>query len=127
MASVSTFGFPGGITNAQSTSDQYRLNGEMSPDAALEQQALNRRQQIANMLLQQGLSGAGTDKGRMVGRFFVQGQPMQGIADIAKIAVGAYGHNQVDQDRTSLAEAVNERGKRDLTRYMDETQGKTIP
>lgn len=127
MANISTFGFPGGITNAQSTSDQYRLNGEMSPDAALEQQSLNRRQQIANMLLQQGLAGASTNHGQQVGRFYVKGSPWQGIADLAKVAVGAYGTHQTDQDRQSLAQAVEERGKQDIGRYLTETQGKAIP
>src|SRR3990167_5319350 len=56
--------------NSYGVQDRYGYQGEVSPDVAIEEQALNRKQQIANLLVQQGLQGAGS--GQMVGRFLVR-------------------------------------------------------
>src|SRR4029079_9027074 len=84
-----------------SDSNQASYNyGQLPPEQALEEQALNRRQHIANLLLQQGLSG--TNHGQMVGRFYVPGSPLQNLGDIAKVALGAYGTHMNDEARKGL-------------------------
>jgi hypothetical protein len=59
-------GFPP-LLLSDSNQAAYRYNGEMAPETALEEQALNRRQQIANLLIQQGLAGG--NRGQMAGRY----------------------------------------------------------
>jgi hypothetical protein len=88
---------------SDSNQASYRYNGELPPEESLEQQALNRRQHIANLLIQQGLAGAGGNRGQMVGRFYVPGSPLQGLGDMAKIGLGAYGTHMNDQSRQELA------------------------
>ncbi len=98
---VSILGVPG-LTQADTNAASYRYNGEMAPETALEEQALNRRQQIANLLLQRGLSTP--PQGQMAGRFYVAPSPLQGAAQLAQAALGAYGTYSNDQGRKELAD-----------------------
>lgn len=111
MSNFSSLAGPG-ITNVQSTQDQYRLNGEMPPDIATQEQALNRRQQIANLLIQRGMQGA--PGGQMVGRFFVKSSPYQNLASLGEILAGTLGTH------------VNEQGHKDLAAQQKEMTANAV-
>jgi hypothetical protein len=102
MASgVSVLGFPG-LNLVDTNAFQYGPKGDMSPEVALEEQALNRKQQIANLLIQRGL--AGMPQGQMAGRFYVPPSPVQGVANIAQLLAGLYGTHHIDESRKGLAQ-----------------------
>lgn len=111
--------------NSYGVQDRYGYNGEVSPDVAIEEQALNRKQQIANLLLQQGLQGAGS--GQMVGRFFVPTSGTQHAAKIGEILAGAIGSHAIDGKRQDISTNMNEERARAVQRYIEQTQGKQVP
>src|SRR3990167_7149880 len=111
--------------NSYGVQDRYGYQGEVSPDVAIEEQALNRKQQIANLLVQQGLQGAGS--GQMVGRFFVPTSGTQHAAKIGEILAGAIGSHAIDTKRQDLSTNMNEERARAVQRYIEQTQGKRGP
>lgn len=111
--------------NSYGVQDRYGYQGEVSPDVAIEEQALNRKQQIANLLLQQGLQGAGS--GQMVGRFYVPTSGTQHAAKIGEILAGAIGSHTIDTKRQDLSTNMNEERARAVQRYIEQTQGKQVP
>lgn len=111
--------------NSYGVQDRYGYQGEVSPDVAIEEQALNRKQQIANLLLQQGLQGAGS--GQMVGRFYVPTSGTQHAAKIGEILAGALGTRAIDSQRQDLSTNMNEERARAVQRYIEQTQGKQVP
>ena len=93
----------GGFPNYLQTDNQavnYGLTGQLSPEAALKEQALNRRRAIANLLVQQGMQPLG---GKMVGRFYVADSPIQGLANLAKVGIGSYLTNRADDKQQEVA------------------------
>lgn len=90
---------------SSTTTDQYRYNGELPADLAVQEQAINRRQQLANLLMQRGLQPA---QGQTTGRFYVPPSPMQGLAQLAQAGVGAYGSYQNERDREGIAKQNQE-------------------
>ena len=62
-----------GLGNQEGGSFGY---GGLPPEEALAHRALARKQQIANLLMTQGLEQSGTNHGQMVGRFYVPGSPL---------------------------------------------------
>lgn len=111
--------------NSYGVQDRYGYNGEVSPDVAIEEQALNRKQQIANLLLQQGLQGAGG--GQMVGRFFVPTSGTQHASKLGEIVAGLVGSHVIDKKRQGISADMNEERARAVQRYIDQTQGKQVP
>lgn len=105
-----------------STGDQYRYNGEMSPEQALQEQALNRKQQIANLLIQRGLQ---QPQGQMVGRFYVPPNPAQNVAQLGSILAGVYGGSQINQERKDLASQSNQAMVDALAQYRTQTGPQT--
>ncbi len=93
------------LSDANQASYNY---GQLPPDQALEEQALNRRQHIANLMIQQGLAQAGANHGQMVGRFYVPGSPLQNLAGLASVAAGAYGTHRNDEARRELTGKSND-------------------
>lgn len=89
----------------------YGYSGQMSPETAVQEQALNRRRLIANMLMQQGLQ---QPQGRMAGRFFVAPNPLEHVAGLAQFGAGLYSNYNTDnqqkdiiqQDRQSVVDAI---------------------
>lgn len=100
--------------------DAYRYNGELPPEIAIEEQALNRRQQIANLLMQRGLQ---QPQGQMAGRFYVAPSPFQNLAQLAQVAAGAYGTYRTDQDRAGLAEKNKNLTAKAVEDYLAKMQG----
>lgn len=83
-----------------STGDRYGYAG-VTPELAMREQGLNRKQQIANLLMQRGMQPR---QGQMVGRFYVPPSPVQGLADLASVAAGAFGTHAIDQQRKDLSQ-----------------------
>lgn len=89
----------------------YGYSGQMSPEAAVQEQALNRRRLIANMLMQQGMQ---PKQGRQAGRFFVAPNPLEHVAGLAQFGAGLYSNYSTDQqqkdiiqqDRQSVVDAI---------------------
>lgn len=97
MANIGSFGIP--YTSNVSSRDSFDYDG-LPPELAAEAQAINRRQQIANYLVQQGFQPA---QGQMVGRFYVPPSPVQGLAGLAQVLAGAYGNYKADEARKGIA------------------------
>lgn len=105
-------------------STPYGLSGQMSPEIAVEQQALNRKQQIANMLLQQGMQPA---QGQMVGRFYVPASPFQHLGNLAQVAAGAFGTGHLDDQRKGLLQQQQQIKADAIRKFMEQTQDRQIP
>lgn len=106
------------LNNINSVNSGYGMQG-LPPDVALEEQALNRKQQIANLLLQQGMQGAGT--GQMVGRFFVPTSASQHAAGLGQVLAGALGTRHIDTQRQDMAQAMNQERARAIQEYIKKT------
>jgi hypothetical protein len=78
----------------------YDYGGQMAPETAIAEQALNRRRLIANMLMQKGMQqGPG---GKMVGRFYVADSPLQGGANLAASLAGVLGARNIDKQQDEV-------------------------
>lgn len=77
----------------------YGYSGQMSPEAAIAEQALNRRRLLANMLTQQGLQPS---QGKMVGRFYVPASPLQGGVGLAQVLAGSLGNRMIDNEQADI-------------------------
>lgn len=102
----------------------YGLRGEVSPEVALEAQRLNRRQQMANLLIQQGMRPL---EGRMAGRFYVPPSWAEGLGRLAQVGAGVYGTRQTDRALSDLGQRNRERVTGALQDYITATQPTTVP
>lgn len=118
MASNAIIGAP--YQQVFSTGDSYRYNGEMSPEQALQEQALNRKQQIANLLIQRGLQ---QPQGQMAGRFYVAPSPVQHLAQLGQLAAGVFGNMNVDDSR----KALSDQSKQDVAAALANFRTQTGP
>ncbi len=106
-------GFPYQQLNSESGSFRY---AGMSPEEAIQQQRLNRRQQIANLLIQRGL---GQPQGQMAGRFYVPPSPLQGVANLALLGAGLYGTNKLGEEERDLQEKSRQATAEAVRKYRD--------
>ena len=111
----------------------YGYTGQMAPETAIKEQALNRRRLIANMLMQKGLQqGPG---GKMVGRFYVADSPMQGGANLASALAGVLGAKAIDSqqdevmkgDRQMVTDALNAFKEKQNPQYQSPAESSGIP
>lgn len=82
-----------------SSRDSFDYDG-LPPELAAEAQALNRKQQMANYLIQQGLQPA---QGQMTGRFYVPPSPLQGLAGLAQVFTGSMMSGMNDDKRKAIS------------------------
>jgi hypothetical protein len=115
---VSVLGFPG-LNLVDTNQFNYGPKGDVAPETALAEQALNRKQQIANLLIQRGL--APMPQGQMVGRFYVPGSPVQGVANLASVLAGALGTHMIDRKHQELAQQDRDMVTQALAGYRDAT------
>jgi hypothetical protein len=111
MANVGSIGLP--FTSNISSRDSFDYDN-LPPELATEAQTLNRKQQMANYLIQQGLQPA---QGQMVGGWYVPPSPIQGLAGLAQVAMGAYGTSRNDQARKDLSGKSNQMLMDAMQRY----------
>lgn len=97
---ISVLGFPG-LNLVDTNAFSYGPKGDLAPETALAEQGLNRKQQIANLLIQRAL--APLPAGQMAGRFFVPTSPVQGGAQLASALAGLLGTHYIDEERKGLA------------------------
>lgn len=111
----------------------YGYTGQMAPETAIKEQALNRRRLIANMLMQRGLQqGPG---GKMVGRFYVPDSPLQGVGNLATGAIGAWLAKSIDKqqdeamkaDRQMVIDARNAWNERFNPKYQNPAESAEMP
>ncbi len=82
--------------------DSLNLNSlGLPPALALEEQALNRRQQLANVLMQKSLQPA---QGQMAGRFYVPPTWAQGLSQLGSAAAGVGLNVANDYKRQDIAD-----------------------
>lgn len=109
-------------------STPYGLAGQMSPETAVAVQALNRRRLLANMLTQQGMQ---KPQGRMAGRFYVNPNPMEHVANLASTVAGAFGSRMIDKSQDELMqkdrESLESDKKKALALLMGEQQQQAQP
>lgn len=77
--------------------------GTLSPEMYAEQQALTRRQQMAQLLYQQGVQGTSQPQGQMVSGIYVPNSFFQNLVPAAQIAAGKYAMDKSDKEATGLA------------------------
>src|SRR6185295_7165938 len=99
MAAGPMFGLSGSWPNVDMQTVNFGLAGQVPPEIALEEQAINRKQQLANMLLQRGMQAP---QGEMAGRFYVGPSWAQGLAQLGAAGAGAYLTSRNDQQRGEL-------------------------
>ena len=78
-------------------------------------QQANRQQQMANLLLQQGMSGA--PQGQMVSGRYVAPSWSQQLAPIANQALALYAGYQADKAQTDLAAALRGKQEEDIAKF----------
>jgi hypothetical protein len=110
MPNIYTGAFPQSVSSL----DRYGYEG-LPPELAAEEQAINRRQQMANYLIQQGLQPA---QGQMAGRFYVAPSPWQGLAGLAQVGAGIYGGMQADKARQGISGKSNAMLQEALRNYQ---------
>ena len=113
----------GGYNQVDTLSSPYSLNGQFSPEIAAEEQALNRRQQLANLLMQRGLQ---SPQGQMAGRFYVAPSWAQGVSQLGSALAGASLGKANDTDRQGLAEKQKSLTASAIQSYMDRLSPKTV-
>lgn len=80
--------------------------GAIPPEFALQQQQLNRQQQMAQLLLQQGQQMAQGPAGQMVSGRYVPNSFFQNLQPVANMLVGAYLAKKGDEKALDLAEQL---------------------
>jgi hypothetical protein len=94
----------------------YGYSGQFSPETAVQEQALNRRRLITNMLMQQGLQ---QPQGQMVGRFYVPANPMQHVSGLLQAGLGAYLGTKIDDQQKELATNENAGTNKVINAYLE--------
>ena len=98
----------------------------LPPEEAMAQRALARKQQIANLLMTQGVEQAGQNNGQMVGRFYVPGSAWQNVAGLGQIVAGALGSHALDQQGEALQASQGAMRGQALEDYMKKTTPQAV-
>ena len=99
--------------------DSLSMNGlGMPPEIALKEQAINRKQQLANVLMQRALQPA---QGQMAGRFYVPPSWAQGVAQLGAAAAGVGLTRMNENRRQELSDQSNNMLSEALKSYRDKT------
>jgi hypothetical protein len=96
-----------GATTENNMADAFNLSqlGNLPPELYEQQQALNRQQQMAAMLMQQSQQ---TPQGQMISGRYVAPSFTQNLAGLAQAGVGAYLQNKGDKQALELANRLRE-------------------
>jgi hypothetical protein len=86
--------------------DQLSAIGTMSPEDYAQQQAANRHQQMAQLLMQQGVQGQQQPAGQMVSGRYVPNSFFQNLVPLANMAASQYVGNKADTEMAKLAEKL---------------------
>ena len=97
------------------------LGGNLPPEILQQQQALNRQQQMAQLLMQQGQT---MPSGQMVSGRFVAPSFAQYLAPLAQMYVGKSLATEGDKAQADLAKALRQQYANEMTQYRDILRGK---
>lgn len=102
----------------------YGYTGQMAPETAVGEQALNRRRLIANMLLQRGMQPR---QGQMAGRFYVAPSLMQNVGDLGAVLGGVLGSRSIDSQQDDLMGKDRQMVTDAIMAYKQKLQGGAQP
>jgi len=94
--------------------------GTMSPEDYAQQQQLNRQQQMAQLLLQQGTQ---QPQGQMVSGRYVPTSFFQNLVPLANIAASKYIGEKADTEQTKLAQRLRTQEIADINKYNQLLKG----
>jgi hypothetical protein len=97
------------------------VGGNLPPEILQQQQALNRQQQMAQLLMQQGQQ---MPSGQMVSGRFVAPSFAQYLAPLAQTYVGQSLAEKGDKAQADLAKALRQQYASEMTQYQDLLRGK---
>jgi len=97
------------------------VGGNLPPEILQQQQALNRQQQMAQLLMQQGQA---MPSGQMVSGRFVAPSFAQYLAPLAQTYVGQSLAEKGDKAQADLAKALRQQYASEMTQYQDLLRGK---
>lgn len=92
----------------------------LPPEVALEQAQISRQQQLANLLMQQGMQ---QPQGQMVSGRYVPPSIFQNLAGLANIYVGQKKLEESDKQRAELAQKLREGESKTVKEYFKALQG----
>lgn len=95
----------------------------MSPERASEERAINRKQQLVNLLLQRSLQPR---KATQAGRFIVAPGWGQGLGQLVEAAMGYYGMTELDKQREASMKAERDQITEALTAIEQAKRGHNI-
>lgn len=107
----------------QQESGQYRYS-DLPPEEALAQRAIARKQQIANILMNNGLQAAQTG-GQMVGRFYVPPSWAQGVGGLGQILAGVLSSHALDQQGEALDQKQRQARAEAVQNYLAKRTAQT--
>jgi len=125
MAGQPAIGIPPYI-QSNSSGDTFS-NNTYDPETGTEMQAINRKQQIANLLVQQSLAPR---QGQMVGNVYVPAGWGQGLAQLGQAVAGAYMTKRHDKARNELESQNQQNVANAMQAYQESQQGRpalTVP
>lgn len=102
---------------------QPDIYGQLPPELIGDQRALERQQQIADALMQQGMSPLGP--GRMVGNTFVAPHWAEGLAKLGQAFAGNMVGNRVNQGRSDLGRRYEQMQADEIQRIAQMREGST--
>lgn len=108
------------LSNLNIAAQQQPL-GEYSPETQAVLARQERRRQIANMLIQQGITPGPAYT--QAGRFVVPQSWSQGLADLLKVGVGAYGLSRADKAGQEAIEKENKLYEQAIKGYKSRLGG----
>ncbi|MEI8286278.1 MAG: hypothetical protein WCG15_03140 [Actinomycetes bacterium] len=97
--------------------------GAIPPEFALQQQQLNRQQQMAQLLLQQGQQMAQGPTGQMVSGRYVPNSFFQNLQPVANMLVGAYLAKKGDEKALDLAQKIKNQEAQDINKFFQYQYG----
>lgn len=92
----------------------------LPPEVALEQAQISRQQQLANLLMQQGMQ---QPQGQMISGRYVPPSIFQNLANLANIYVGQQKLEESDKQRAELAQKLREGESKTVKEYFKALQG----
>lgn len=94
--------------------------GTLSPEEAIEQQRISRQQQMANLLMQQGMQAP---QGQMISGRYVPPSIFQNLAGLANVYVGRKLGEEAEQKQLDLAKKLREGEQKTVEEYFKALQG----
>jgi hypothetical protein len=100
--------------------NQFSQSGTMSPENYAQQQQLNRQQQMAQLLMQQGMQ---QPQGQMVSGRYVPTSFFQNILPLAQLYAGKSMAEKADTEATKLAQRLRTQEIADINKYNQILRG----